>query len=269
MRDLIERQAAIDALHMHLMYRMGTDSNKKRLDDWINGLPSAQETHEERTETHACDLISRQAAIDAIEEIDCSDGVGLSALKCDAVNDAVATIKALPLAQPELIEKAAYIRGFEQGRTQGMIDSQGGKKMNKQRKVLITITYNEMGIIVDTKAEEVAQPDLQPTCNNLATDAISRKAAIDEAEEWIEKYNSGRGGQRERDAIKHVIGGIKQLPPAEPEEAIPTAWLEEQARWFENMDNAFAKIEANNIRVMIKRWRGEKDERLDKQAGGD
>jgi len=27
---------------MHLMYRMGTDSNKKRLDDWINSLPSAQ-----------------------------------------------------------------------------------------------------------------------------------------------------------------------------------------------------------------------------------
>lgn len=42
MSDLIDRQAAIDALHMHLMYRMGTDSNKKRLDDWINGVPSAQ-----------------------------------------------------------------------------------------------------------------------------------------------------------------------------------------------------------------------------------
>ena len=42
MDDLISRQAAIDALHMHLMYRMGTDSNKKRLDDWINNLPSAQ-----------------------------------------------------------------------------------------------------------------------------------------------------------------------------------------------------------------------------------
>jgi len=40
--DLISRQAAIDALHMHLMYRMGTDSNKKRLDEWINNLPSAQ-----------------------------------------------------------------------------------------------------------------------------------------------------------------------------------------------------------------------------------
>ena len=64
MDDLISRQAAIDSLHMHLMYRMGTDSNKKRLDDWINGLPSAQETHEKRTETHACDLISRAEAIE-------------------------------------------------------------------------------------------------------------------------------------------------------------------------------------------------------------
>ena len=42
MNDLISRQAAIEALHMHLMYRMGTDSNKKRLDEWINNLPSAQ-----------------------------------------------------------------------------------------------------------------------------------------------------------------------------------------------------------------------------------
>lgn len=50
--------------------------------------------------------------------------------------------------------------------------------MNKQRKIVITITYNEMGIIIDTKAEEVAQPNLQPTCNQLATDTISRQAAI-------------------------------------------------------------------------------------------
>lgn len=42
MTDVISRQRAIDALHMHLMYRMGTDSNKKRLDEWINNLPSAQ-----------------------------------------------------------------------------------------------------------------------------------------------------------------------------------------------------------------------------------
>ena len=101
MDDTISRQAAIDALHMHLMYRMGTDSNKKRLDDWINGLPSAQpETHEERTETHACDLISRQAAIDAIDEIESevADGDGFQYDKwrrhfCD-----------LPSAEPESCE---------------------------------------------------------------------------------------------------------------------------------------------------------------------
>ena len=33
--------------------------------------------------------------------------------------------------------------------------------MNRQRKVVITTTYNELGIIIDTKAEEVAQPNLQ------------------------------------------------------------------------------------------------------------
>lgn len=37
-------------------------------------------------------------------------------------------IEQMPSAQPELIEKVAYIRGFEQGRTQGMIDAQGVKK---------------------------------------------------------------------------------------------------------------------------------------------
>ena len=47
------------------------------------------------------DPIERQAAIDALGNIDCSDGVGFSALKYDAINDAVTAIKALPPAQPE------------------------------------------------------------------------------------------------------------------------------------------------------------------------
>lgn len=45
-----------------------------------------------------------------------------------SVSDAMNVLRKLPPAQPELIEKIAYIRGFERGRTQGMIDSQGGKK---------------------------------------------------------------------------------------------------------------------------------------------
>ena len=48
------------------------------------------------------DTISRQAAIDALENIDCSDGIGISTLKCDVVEDALNAIKALPSAQPEI-----------------------------------------------------------------------------------------------------------------------------------------------------------------------
>jgi len=58
--DLISRQAAIDALHMHLMYRMGTDSNKKRLDDWINSLPSA---HPEIIRCRECKFASGDSRI--------------------------------------------------------------------------------------------------------------------------------------------------------------------------------------------------------------
>ena len=56
--DLISRQAAIDSLHMHLMYRMGTDSNKKRLDEWINNLPTVQPEHDyKKAFSVACELL--------------------------------------------------------------------------------------------------------------------------------------------------------------------------------------------------------------------
>ena len=72
------------------------------------------------------DLISRQAAIDAADR---ADYTGLAVEDVKKVTDEVVKeLKQLPSAQPELIEQSAYIRGFEQGRTQGMIDSQGGKK---------------------------------------------------------------------------------------------------------------------------------------------
>jgi hypothetical protein len=37
-------------------------------------------------------------------------------------------------------------------------------------------------------AEEVAQPDLQPTCNQLATDCISRQEAIDAVTPHDDEY---------------------------------------------------------------------------------
>ncbi len=119
------------------------------------------------------DLIDRQAAIDALwkalfeyedktemqfqksDELDVADWIVHRIFVQNMSDIDRQTILQLPSAQPELIKKVAYIRGFEQGRTQGMIDAQERKKMNRQRKVLITITYNEMGIIIDTKAEEL------------------------------------------------------------------------------------------------------------------
>ena len=70
------------------------------------------------------DTISRAAALDALENIDCSDGVGISSLKCDAVEDAVIAIKALPSAQPtdaeiqrmQDIEQAMLDKAYECGK---------------------------------------------------------------------------------------------------------------------------------------------------------
>ena len=76
MDDLISRQAAIDALHMHLMYRMGTDSNKKRLDEWINNLPSVQpeiirckdcKHWREGTAFSYCDKLYGMGVLDALD----------------------------------------------------------------------------------------------------------------------------------------------------------------------------------------------------------
>ena len=39
--DYIRREDAIDDLHTQLMYRMGSDDMKRRLDDWVKTLPSA------------------------------------------------------------------------------------------------------------------------------------------------------------------------------------------------------------------------------------
>lgn len=73
--DLIERQAAIDALGEEPEVWTGKDEYAQGLNNqWhydvnsLKALPSAQpeKRTEKRTETHACDLIDREAAVDAI-----------------------------------------------------------------------------------------------------------------------------------------------------------------------------------------------------------
>lgn len=75
MSDLIDRQAAIDALSgtITLTGRVNAEATVEYIRivaDRLKRLPSAQpeKSTEKRTETHACDLISRHAAIDALEK---------------------------------------------------------------------------------------------------------------------------------------------------------------------------------------------------------
>ena len=101
------------------------------------------------------------------------------------------------------------------------------------------------------------------------SDTIDRQAAIEAigktSDELYENIKKGATFPQRQwfDGMAQAQSILENLPSAQPEEAIPVAWLEEQAKWFESMDNAFAKIEASNIRMMIKKWRGEKDERSD------
>ena len=78
------------------------------------------------------DLISKKAAIYVMNEV----YRHIKMIKKRPVKkteqamylDMIGAVKSVPSTQTELIEKAAYIRGFEQGRTQGMIDAQERKK---------------------------------------------------------------------------------------------------------------------------------------------
>ena len=74
------------------------------VEDAVNGVPTAQ--HDKRTETHACDCISRQAAIDALNgEIEITGRTNAEAIKgyVRLVKD---RLERLPSAQPTIESRA-------------------------------------------------------------------------------------------------------------------------------------------------------------------
>ena len=80
--------------------------------------------------------------------------------------------------------------------------------MNKQRKVLITTTYNEMGIIIDTKTEELG------SSAQLGTDTISRQAAI---EACYQEHDASYSTLEAKGAAWRCAVNIKNLPSVQPE----------------------------------------------------
>ena len=108
MSDPIDRQAAIDLISQHTFYDDYDDTDKCSLLDGLRELPSAQpeKRTEERTETHACDCINRQAAIDKVDRI-----VKVNHLNPDMVwftpNGVKTLMEDLPSAEPD-DEEANY-----------------------------------------------------------------------------------------------------------------------------------------------------------------
>lgn len=112
---------------------------------------AAKERTDKRTETHACDLVSRQAAINALENI-------------------------------------------------GSLDTEADRKY--ARSVF--------------EALPSAQPDLKPTCNQLATDLISRRD-FDKCLEDAEKEAVKNRKYVFASALNTIRGNLRNFPSVQPE----------------------------------------------------
>ena len=93
----VSRQAAIDALAEELYHN---EEDYRTAVKAIGGLPSAQpETHDKRTETHECDLIGRQEAIDAVAKWFHDDVFGIT--ESDGTATIFKRLRDLPSARTE------------------------------------------------------------------------------------------------------------------------------------------------------------------------
>lgn len=97
---LISRQAAIKAVNTALFPKVNTAKDAEKA---LRALPSAQpeKRTEKRTETHACDCIDRQAALDWLK----NEWNGMVMSLFDG-------IKGLPSAQPELPDWAQKVEEY-------------------------------------------------------------------------------------------------------------------------------------------------------------
>lgn len=99
----------------------------QRIIDRFMAFASAQpETHEKRTETHACDCVSRKAAIDAISCDIIVTGRQNAEVVAETIGAFVDRIKALPSAQPEVPKcKDCYWWTKQSDSLQGRCDRYG------------------------------------------------------------------------------------------------------------------------------------------------
>ena len=94
-------------------FKLSDKTRKKWTEEIIKALPSVQPEERTKThaETHACDLISRQAAIDGKISIQCANGVEIYSDEAAPVE----YLKALQPAQPERRYTEEELKVFQHG----------------------------------------------------------------------------------------------------------------------------------------------------------
>ena len=151
--DLISRQWLMECVEEGWI-KFETEIDENRFIHLVRDIaPSAQpETHDKRTETHACDLISRQAAIDEANAwlLDCFN-VQKQNRSCGLIR----RLEDLPSAQPESPERTAKT-------AQNVSDSD-----LISRKAAIDALRMDVDIIPFAKAKEYARAAIETIYNRL------------------------------------------------------------------------------------------------------
>ena len=111
MDDLISKQAALKEIERLMGVYFDRKVVLSKVWDAVDALPSAQETHEERTETHACDYIDRQAVRNALLDLTpykswrelryrCEESIADAEGRLGGIGECMGAIDDLPPAQP-------------------------------------------------------------------------------------------------------------------------------------------------------------------------
>ena len=87
-----------------------------------------------------------------------------------------------------------------------------------------------------------------------ASDIISRRDAINAVNNAFDRETLLTGFVR-----SIAVRAIRDMPSAQPEEAIPVAWIEARIKRFMTMDNAFGGLTANIMLVMLNEWKREQE----------
>ena len=109
----------------------------------------------------------------------------------------------------------AYDEGYKQGRHDEKVETEtslpnGEKKMNRQRKVVITVTYNEMGIIVGTKVEELGSSAQPGPCEDM----VSRQRLLSDLKELVAAWKKYPVMAKQIKGVEAAIKYVEAIPPA-------------------------------------------------------